>query len=361
VKNSVIVVGAGIIGCAVARELAVRGVSCTVIDDRPVGGGATRASAGMLAPYVEAHGGGPLLDLAIRSLDLYPDWIPSVRRESDVEIDFGLIGTLEVALTADRAAEIRRAGRAHGGWLEPADVAHTYPQLRPTAGALSNEKHGYVDALQLAIALARAASRAGATFERARVLAVSEHSGGLRVTTTAGIREASDVVLAAGAWTNAIDVVRTPPLRPVRGQLLQLEWQGWPLQTIIWGPDCYVVPRCDGSVLVGATVEEAGFDERTTEEGIRCLRDAAADLLPMTRDLRLIEARVGLRPATPDELPVIGPDPIVAGLFHAGGHYRNGVLLAPITAKLIGDLILDGKRDRGLDAFSPGRFYDRTG
>ena len=355
-SKSVIVVGAGIIGCAVARELAVRGVACTVIDDRPVGAGATRASAGMLAPYVEAHAGGPLLDLGIRSLDLYPDWIQAVRRESDVEIEFGLIGTLEVALTADRAAELRRNGRAYGEWLEPADVAHTYPHLRPTAGALSNENHGYVDAPQLAAALARAASRAGATFARSRVLGISPE-GALRVTTTTGIHEATDVVLAAGAWTNAIEGVRTPPLRPVRGQLLQLEWQGRPLKTVIWGADCYIVPRLDGTALVGATVEEAGFDERTTEEGIRCLRDAAADLLPMTRDLRLIEARVGLRPATPDALPVIGPDPIVAGLFHASGHYRNGVLLAPITAKLIGDLIVEGKRDACLPAFAPDRFW----
>lgn len=360
-SKSIVIVGAGIIGCAVARELAVRGVACTVIDDRPVGGGATRASAGMLAPYVEAHEGGPLLDLAIRSLDLYPTWIPSVRRESNVEIDFGLIGTLEVALTAERAAEIRRTGRRHGGWLEPADVAHTYPQLRPTTGALSNEDHGYVDAPQLANALARAAAGAGATFEHARVLAISRETSGLRVTTTIGPREATEVVLAAGAWTNAIEGVRTPPLRPVRGQLLQLAWPGWPLPTIIWGPDCYVVPRMDGSVLVGATVEEVGFDERTTEEGIRRLRDAAADLLPVTKDSRLIEARVGLRPATPDELPVIGPDPAVAGLFHASGHYRNGVLLAPITAQLMADLIVDGKRDEALESFTPGRFTSADG
>jgi glycine oxidase len=359
--KSVIVVGAGIIGCAVARELAVRGIACTVIDDRPVGGGATRASAGMLAPYVEAHAGGPLLDLAIRSLELYQHWVFEVRHESGVEIEFAMIGTLEVALTADRAAELRRNGRAYGGWLEPADVAHAYPYLRPTAGALSNEKHGYVDAPQLAAALARAAMRAGAMFERARVLAVTQESGRLRVTTTTAVHESSDVVLAAGAWTNAIEGVRTPPLRPVRGQLLQLEWRAGPLQSIIWGPDCYVVPRWDGSVLVGATVEEAGFDERTTEEGIRRLRDAAADLLPVTNDLRLIEARVGLRPATPDELPVIGPDPIVAGLFHASGHYRNGVLLAPITAKLIGDLIVEGTRDQVLDSFKPDRFTSLDG
>ena len=279
-----------------------------------------------------------------------------MRRESGLDIEFGRIGTLEVALTVDRAAEIRRRGSAHGGWLEPADVAKTYPSLRPTAGALSHEEHGYVDAPRLATALARAATRAGATFDRARVAAVSRESGRLRVTIAAGVREADHVVLAAGAWTNAIAGVRTPPLRPVRGQLLQLQWPGRPLQTIVWGPDCYLVPRVDGSVLVGATVEEAGFDERTTEDGIRRLREAAADLFPVTRDARLIQARVGLRPATPDELPVLGPDPDVPGLVHASGHYRNGVLLAPITAEVIADWIVEGKRNACFDAFPPDRF-----
>jgi glycine/D-amino acid oxidase-like deaminating enzyme len=142
----------------------------------------------------------------------------------------------------------------------------------------------------------------------------------------------------------------------VRGQLLRLEWHGPPVHTLIWGPDCYIVPRRDGTILVGATVEDVGFDERTTEEGIRGLLDAATDLLPIVKGSRLIEARVGLRPATPDELPVIGPDPGVPGLVHATGHYRNGVLLAPITAKLIGDLIAEGKRDPMLESFRPDRF-----
>lgn len=355
--NNVIVVGSGIIGCAIARELAVRGIACTVIDDRPVGGGATQASAGMLAPHVEAHAGGPLLELGLGSLEMYPSWVGDVREESGLEIEFGhRIGTLEVALTADRAAEIRRHGRAYGEWLGPTDAARACPYLGPTMGALWNEEHGYVAAQQLAVALARAAERGGATFERARVLEIASASAGLRLTTTAGVHHAAQVVLAAGAWTNAIQGVRTPPVRPVRGQLLQLEWRGGPLQTVIFGPDCYIVPRQDGSVLVGATVEDAGFDERTTEEGIRGLLAAATNLLPILKESRLIEARVGLRPATPDDLPVIGPDPDVAGLVHATGHYRNGVLLAPITAKLIGDLILDGRADAQLENFRVDRF-----
>ena len=323
VRGTVVVVGSGIIGCAIARELAVRGVACAVVDDRPVAGGATQASAGMLAPHVEAHERGPLLDLAVRSLDLYDKWIAAVRDESGIDIEYRRIGTRET-----------------GGPGEDRIVT----------------EHGYVAAPELTLALARAAERNGTAFQRARVTRIEQESAAFRITTTTGALAATHVVLAAGAWTNAIAGVPTPPLRPVRGQLLQLEWTGSPLTTIVWGPNCYVVPRLDGSILVGATVEDAGFDERNTEAGIKDLLDAVHSLLPETTSARLIEARVGLRPATPDELPVIGPDPRVPGLIHATGHYRNGVLLAPITAKLIGDLIVEGRDDHALRAFRADRF-----
>jgi glycine/D-amino acid oxidase-like deaminating enzyme len=323
VPENVVIVGAGIIGCAIARDLAVRGVACAVVDDRPVAGGATQASAGMLAPYVEAHEKGPLLDLAVRSLDLYDDWVASVCRESGINVEYRRIGTLET-----------------GG---PGD-----DRVVP--------EHGYVAAPQLTLALARAAERNGAAFHRARVTRIERKDAAFQIATTIGALVASHVVLAAGAWTNAIEGVVTPPLRPVRGQLLRLEWNGPPLTSIVWGPQCYVVPRLDGSILVGATVEEAGFDERNTESGIRELLNAVHTLLPATMSARVIEARVGLRPATPDELPVIGEDPQVPGLIHASGHYRNGVLLAPITARLIGDWIVDGKADDCLRDFRPDRF-----
>jgi glycine oxidase len=323
VKNSVVIVGAGIIGCAIARELAVRGVACAVVDDRPIGGGATQASAGILAPHVEAHEGGPLLDLGVRSLDLYDGWIAAVRSESGLDVEYRRIGTLET-------------GGAHEDRSVPA--------------------HGYVAAAQLTAALARAAERTGAVFHRARVQRVEPDETSLRVITTTVAFDAPHVVLAAGAWTNGIGGVPTPPLRPVRGQLLRLEYAGPPLSTIVWGPKCYVVPRLDGSILVGATVEDAGFDERNTEAGIQGLLSAVHGLLPATKSARLIEARVGLRPAAPDDLPVIGPDPAVRGLVHASGHYRNGILLAPITAKLIGDWIVEGIEDRSLAHFRPDRF-----
>ena len=315
-----VVVGAGIIGCAVARELTVRGVACTVIDPRPVGGGATQASAGMLAPYVEAHERGPLLDLAVRSLALYDRWIADVRADSGVDVEYRRIGTLE------------------------------------TATKRSIPEHGYVAADQLSTALARAAERRGARFVRDRVIRIVRDSDKLIITGIEHAFDASHVVLAAGAWTNAIEGIRTPPVRPVRGQLLHLGWTAAPLTTIVWGPRCYVVPRVDGTVLVGATVEEAGFDERLTAEGVHQLLDAVCDLLPDARDATFLGARVGLRPATPDELPVIGPDPDVPGLVHALGHYRNGVLLAPITARLVADLIVDGRLDASLAPFRADRF-----
>jgi glycine oxidase len=365
VKNSVIVVGSGIIGCAIARELAVRGVPCTVIDDRPIGGGATQASAGMLAPYVEAHERGPLLDLAVRSLELYDDWIAAIRLESAIDVEYRRIGTLEVALDPKHVTDSRRGSRrprprqvgVETRWLEPAAAKIVHPALGTIASALFTPTHGYVDAPQLATALARAAQRKGTFFRRARVQRIAHQGSSVRVSTTDGDSEATTVVIAAGAWGNTIEGVRIPPLRPVRGQLLHLGWRGQPLSTIIWGPECYVVPRLDGTLLVGATVEEAGFDERTTAAGVRDLLDAACGLLPEARSATFLEARAGLRPATPDELPVLGSNPGTPAIVHASGHYRNGVLLAPITAQVIADLIVEGERDPCLEDFSPARFW----
>ncbi len=354
----IVVVGAGIIGCAIARELAVRGAACSVFDDRPVAGGATQASAGMLAPYVEAHERGPLLDLAVRSLDLYDDWIAAVRRESDIDVEYRRIGTLEVALEERHGADLRRQVSAGipVEWLEPAAARAAHPELGSIAGALLTRTHGYVAAPQLCVSLARAAERQGATFRRAAVQRIARDGSSLRVMTTAGELGADTVVIAAGAWGSAIAGVRMPPLRPVRGQLLQLAWRGQPPSTILWGPRCYIVPRTDGTLLVGATVEEVGFDERTTAGGVRELLDAACELLPGATAATFLEARAGLRPATPDELPVLGSDPGTPNIVHASGHYRNGVLLAPITAKLVGDLVVDGRSDPALENFRVNRF-----
>jgi glycine oxidase len=356
VKQSVVVVGAGIIGCAVARELVVRGVPCTVVDDRGVAGGATQASAGMLAPYVEAHEAGPLLDAGVRSLELYPAWIDAIRRDARMDVEFATIGTLEVATTTERAAALRASSDRHGRWLDAEELRRAYAITHDACGGRLTPGHGYVVPPQLANALAQAAEGRGARFLAARVERITRSGGRLRVETTATALDADRVVVAAGAWAGSIGGVWMPPVGPVRGQIVQLAWRGRPLPAIVWGPRCYVVPRFDQTVLVGATAERAGYDERTTAAGIRELLDAACELLPEARDASFLTARAGLRPATPDELPALGDDPAEPGVVYALGHYRNGVLLAPLTATLIADLIADGRRDPCFESFRPDRF-----
>jgi glycine oxidase len=358
VSTPVLIVGAGVIGCAIAHELAKRGLAPIVLDQRPPGGGASQASAGMLAPYVEGHEKGPLLELGVRSLALYDDWIAAIERDSGIGVEYRRIGTLEVALDPDDAVRFERSAIGAARTWMPADVARrAHPALGSIAGALYTPNHGYVDVRGLTSALTAAAERHGATFRRTAVRRISPAHGELRVATDGDVLSATTVVMAAGAWTNHVDAGDAlPPLRPVRGQLLRLGWQGHPVETIVWGPDCYIVPHIDGSMLVGATVEEVGFDERATSAGIRDLLDAACDLLPEGWGATFLEARVGLRPATPDELPVIGPDARIDGLVHASGHFRNGVLLAPLTAVLIADWIEKTKSDPALDTLRPGRF-----
>lgn len=357
-----VIVGAGVIGTAIARELAVRGVPSIVVDDRAPGGGATHASAGMLAPYVEGHDRGPLLDLGIRSLSLYDDWIDAIQRESAMEIEYRRIGTLEVALDPDHAAELRQAEHlappVTRTWLTPEIAQRAHPALGSIAGALHTPTHGYVVASQLVAALSKAAEQRGATFLRTKVLRISRMQAGLRLSTSERELTASTVLLAAGAWTNQIqfDGAVLPPLRPIRGQLLHLGALSEPITTIVWGPECYIVPWRDGSLIVGATVEDVGFEERTTAAGIRDLLDAACELLPTGWGATFLAAHVGLRPATPDELPVLGPDARIEGLVHASGHFRNGVLLAPLTARLIADWVVDRKSDPAFDVLRPNRF-----
>jgi glycine oxidase len=355
-----VVVGAGIIGCAIARELAVRGLTPVILDQRSPGSGATQASAGMLAPYVEGHHSGPLLELGARSLALYDDWIAAIGRESGIDLEYRRIGTLEVALDRDDAARLRQNAQhatVTRTWMSSDAAQRAHPALGSIAGALYTPSHGYVDVRSLTDALVRASRHYGATVRRVAVRQISRTTEGVQVATGDDVVTAKTVVLAAGAWTNQIESAPSfPPLRPVRGQLLRLGWQGHPIETIVWGPDCYVVPHTDGTVLVGATVEDVGFDERTTSAGVRDLLDAACELLPESWSATFLEARVGLRPATPDDLPIVGADSAIDGLVHASGHFRNGVLLAPLTALLIADWVEKGKHDPALDILRPGRF-----
>jgi glycine oxidase len=364
----VLVAGAGVIGCAIAHELARRGALVAIADPRPVGGGATHASAGMLVPYHEVEHAGPFLTLAERSLALYDGFIERLRADvRDAEIDYARTGTLEVALdddgaaALDRQASVLQAAGVECQRLDAAAARAMEPQLASgVAGALLVAAHGFVAQEAMTEALARAAIARGASLVSQAVCAIRRSGTTLIADTDKGSIEADRVVVAAGSWSGQLRVGSDPPVRPIRGQLLRLDWPRAPLARIVWGPRCYVVPRRDGTLLVGATVEDVGFDERATVAAVRDLMDALCEVLPDGWRAGFKEARVGLRPAAPDGLPIIGRSAGLDDVVYATGHYRNGVLLAPITATFVADLVLDGRIDPLLEAFLPNRFEKGT-
>jgi glycine oxidase len=367
--SDIIVVGAGIVGCAIAHELASRGASVEIVDERPVGMGATQASAGVLAPFIEAREGSPLLDLTVRSLGLYDRFVERVSSEGGVPIAYRRTGTIDVAVTETElralqaTADVLARRDVPALLLDAQAVRAEEPHLGDGAiGGLLIESHGFVGASELTRGLATAARRHGAQLiERSRVRRISSLHGDMIVDTDRGSLTSNAVVLAAGSWSGAVmidGVTPTVPVRPVRGQLLHLAWTGTPLRRVTWSAHCYLVPWEDGTLLVGATVEEAGFDERTTAAGVHDLLDAVCGLIPRAWTAGFLGARVGLRPAMADQLPVIGPSAAMPNLVYATGHYRNGVLLAPLTAQLVADVMLENRIDPLLAAVSPSRFGD---
>jgi len=358
----VIVVGGGIIGCAIARELARRGSHVDLIEGRAIAAGATQASAGILAPYIEAHERGPLFELTVRSLALYDDFVSSAAAESGTLIDYRRCGTLEIAADdlAAQSLQARASLSAAEGleWLPPDRARSLEPDLPDgIAGALLSPMHGYVAVAALTEALEWAALRHGAGIETGRHIQEIERLDDRWVVRAndGSTWTAKWVVIATGSWTGQIRGApqQSRRVKPVRGQIVRLMWRRPPLAHVLWGKDCYIVPWQDGTLLVGATVEDVGFDERATAAGVRDLLDAACELLPAAWGATFLEARAGLRPATADGLPLIGESRSAPGLIYATGHYRNGVLLAPLTAQLVADVIVEGRADAALTSTAP--------
>src|SRR5581483_824309 len=364
--SDVIVVGAGIVGCAVAYELARRGASVEIVDDRPVGMGATQASAGVLAPYIEAREGSPLLDLTVRSLGLYDEFVARVSEESGVAIPYRRTGTIDFAVNENEIETLQTtaavlAKRQVPALLLDAKNARAEEPLASEAvvGGLLIEEHGYVGANELTRALVAAARKYGAQLvEQSRVRRIHQRDGEVIVDTDRGTLSGDAVVLAAGSWSGMVEVDGArlkAPVKPIRGQLLYLGWNGPALRRVTWSGRCYLVPWDDGTVLVGATSEDVGFDERVTVSGIHDRLVAVCDLIPHAWTATFRAARVGLRPASPDHLPIIGASEAIPHLMYATGHYRNGILLAPLTAQLVADTMMENRLDPMLDVVRPSR------
>lgn len=367
-SSDILVIGAGIVGCAIAHELASRGARVAVLDERSCPGGATHASGGMLAPFSEAADHAPLLGIGRRSLDMYDNFVARVAADADRVIPYARTGTLHVAQTESGLARLERLHAnltsegivAHA--LSAKDVTSCEAAVTPTVlGGVLIPTQGLVSAPHLTDALRLATARLGGRFpDPARVQRVSGDAHGVRIETTSGLFHAPKAVLAAGAWSGQIAIDGAPsavPVRPVRGQLLHLGWPQPATSRIVWSERCYTVPWPDGTMLVGATVEDVGFDQRSTVAGVHDLLMATRDLFPSAGGAELRSVRAGLRPATPDGLPIIGWSEAVGSLIYATGHYRNGVLLAPLTATVIADAVLENRLDETVSRLtSPGRF-----
>lgn len=365
-----LIVGAGIIGVAIADALARRGVDVHIVDRRAPGRGASQASAGILAPYTEATPDSPLLAAGTRSLAMYDEFVADVVARSGRPVEFARIGTLELADGEEAAAHLRahsdrlRELGAASEWLDASDLPRIDVAVAPTfTGALLTHSQAFVRVGALVDALSHAARLSGAVVSTpVDVVEVSRRrGGGVSARCSDGATIDADVaVVCSGSWTGRLRVSNAGrlPVRPVRGQLLALRWSESRHRPahIVWGRDAYCVPWSDGTVLVGATMEEAGFDERSTIQGVSSLLDAAVRLLPEARQAELADVRVGLRPAAPDGLPIVGPLHDDPSIVLATAHYRNGVLLAPLTAGAVARFVCDGERDPLLDMASPHRF-----
>jgi glycine oxidase len=349
----VAVIGSGLIGLAIARELALRGHAVTVVDAGAPARAASWAAAGMLAPYTEAVDDAALLSLCVRSLGLYPAFAAALRDESGIDPNLLLDG-ITVAAFDDaglRALQARAASLGAGGVthrvLDAAAMRGLEPSIdRAVLGGLTIEREGQVDNRLLGQALHAACLTRGvrvlADLGPVAIEADARRVRGLR--TSRGFLTAPAIVNAAGAWSGHIDGLppaARPPVFPVKGQMVALHMPHPLVRRVTWVPGAYLVPRPDGRLLVGATVERAGFDVRVTGGAIDGLRSAAGEAFPALRNLDAAEAWAGLRPGSPDGLPYIGRTAL-EGLYDASGHGRNGVLLTPVTAQAIADLV-DGK------------------
>ncbi|MFJ3865797.1 glycine oxidase ThiO [Streptomyces nigra] len=372
--SDVLVVGGGIIGLVTAWRAAQRGFATAVVDPEP-GGGAARVAAGMLAAVTELHyGEQTLLGLNLDSARRYPDFAAELTDLTGHALGYRRCGTLAVALDADDRAHLRElhALQSRSGldseWLTGRECRRLEPMLAPgVRGGLRVDGDHQIDPRRLTGALLAACERAGVTFHRTwaeRLDVTADRATG--VTTTDGTRLAADrVVLAAGSLSGRLagvpDAVR-PPVRPVKGQVLRLTvpkglapFLSRTVRAVVRGSQVYLVPRENGELVVGATSEELGWDTTVTAGGVYELLRDAHELVPGITELPLTETRAGLRPASPDNAPLLGPTAL-DGLLLATGHGRNGVLLAPVTGDVLAHVLTSGELPDVARDFTPLRF-----
>lgn len=367
-SHDVLIVGAGVIGLSCAWRAARSGLRVAVLERDEVAAGASGVAAGMLAPVGEASWGEEgLLAFNLASLERWQEFASDLTEDADAEFGFSRIGALHVAVDRDEAEELRQRFRLHerhrlgSRWLRPSECRKLEPGLAPAiARGIHAPREATVDPARLCGALAAALERRGGELITGAEVVAAELDRGGGIVRTADGREyrAERIVIAAGVWSAAewLPAELRPPLRPIKGQLLTLRGSAEDpvCERIVAGERVYLVPREDGRVIAGATVEERGFDTTVTAGGVHELLREAYRLLPEIAELELVEARAGLRPGTPDNLPLIGASG--GGPILACGHFRNGVLQAPATADAVLAAVAGEAPPAEAAPLDPGRF-----
>ncbi|MCX7992629.1 MAG: glycine oxidase ThiO [Fimbriimonadales bacterium] len=362
-----IVIGAGIIGSAIALELRQRGVDVALIESYAEGGHTSAASAGMVNPFSLTPGDTPALPFYLSSLRIYPEWVRKLHTLTQIDVEWRQEGCLRVALTPADAAHLQQ----NLEWIhryEPEASAIGTERALAWEPALNKEiegvvylpNEGWVNTERLMSALHRAVKLSGTNlYTGVPVLCIeltNQHVRGVR--TAHGVIEGEAIVVAAGAWAGALlqPLGVHTPVEPVRGVILWLGDLPVPVRRILSSPQGYIVPRADGTVLVGATREQAGYDLRASAESYAYLVQALAHLAPPLLHATVLGHTVGLRPDTPDHNPYIGAIRGYEGLYIAAGHAYHGILMAPATALAVADLVLNGATSLPIQPFDPNRF-----
>ena len=309
----------------------------------------------MLAPSVE-RAVGPAHDFGIAARDRYPRYVEQLAERTGIRVPLNRLGILQVALSEKGIKGLKKTALPTGRWLDAKELRELEPALSHGVGAMLSPDDGAVDNTVLLAALLKLASAIERiTMVGDAVTALESGESSATVTTRSGSRHsAGHVVLAAGAWAGRIPGTRLASVvEPARGQLVS--YAASPLRHVAYGPRGYVVPRGD-STIGGSTMESVGFDAGTTDAGIAKVRSAAEEICPALSSIKMSRAWSGLRPVTPDMLPIIGPDPDHRSLIYACGHSRNGVLMAPLTGNLVADLVTGTPLSLDMSQFRPGRF-----
>lgn len=355
----VIVVGAGIIGLTTAVAVARRGLSVVIVaDERP--GEASAAAAGALAPSIETDLG-PAHDFAVAARDMYPAYIEQLAEQTGIRVPLNRLGVLQVALTPNGVKGLRKTARPTAQWIDRKDLTESEPTLAHALGAMLNPDDGAVDNVILMRAIAALIDKMPAITRRhdtvQSVTTVSPKGVSVKLSSGKSI-DSAFAVIAGGAWSSLIDGV--PLLRavvPGRGQLVAYDSIG--LRHVVFGPRGYLVPRMNVETIGGATMENVGFDNSTTPAGIDRVRSSSAEIAPALGAMTPLRSWAGLRPVTPDLLPLIGPDPERPSIIYSAGHSRNGILMAPLSAEVVATLLSGEQPKHDLSQFRPERFQGR--